>query len=54
MRLNNYNVRLIPKNPEPNQLIKLQVGPYAKKEQAEQIITNLDNLTKLKGIIVTN
>ena len=54
LRLNNYNVRLIPKNPEPNQLIKLQVGPYAKKEQAEQIITNLDNLTKLKGIIVTN
>ena len=54
LRLNNYNVRLIPKNPEPNQLIKLQVGPYAKKEQAEQIITNLDNLTKLKGIIVAN
>ncbi|WP_172378198.1 SPOR domain-containing protein [Gilliamella apicola] len=54
LRLNNYNVRLIPKNPEPNQLIKLQVGPYAKKEQAEQIINNLDNLTKLKGIIVAN
>ena len=54
LRLNNYNVRLIPKNPEPNQVIKLQVGPYAKKEQAEQIITNLNNLTKLKGIIVAN
>lgn len=52
LRLNNYNVRLVPKNPEPNQVIKLQVGPYAKKEQAEQIITNLNNLTKLKGIIV--
>ena len=52
LRLNNYNVRLVPKNPEPNQVIKLQVGPYAKREQAEQIITNLNNLTKLKGIIV--
>ncbi|MCX8648798.1 SPOR domain-containing protein [Gilliamella sp. B2776] len=54
LRLNNYNVKVIPKNPDQNQLIKLQVGPYAKKEQAEQIITNLDNLTKLKGIIVSN
>ncbi|OCG23103.1 SPOR domain-containing protein [Gilliamella sp. App4-10] len=54
LRLNNYSVRTIPQNPEPNQLIKLQVGPYAKKEQAEQIIINLNNLTKLKGIIVTN
>lgn len=54
LRLNNYNVRVIPKNPEPNQLIKLQVGPYAKKEQAEQVIISLNNLTKLKGIIVAN
>lgn len=54
LRLNNYNVKVIPKNPEPNQLIKLQVGPYAKKEQAEQVIINLNNLTKLKGIIVAN
>ncbi|OCG29302.1 hypothetical protein A9G34_06340 [Gilliamella sp. Choc4-2] len=54
LRLNNYNVRVIPKNPEPNQLIKLLVGPYAKKEQAEQVIDNLNNLTKLKGIIVAN
>lgn len=54
LRLNNYNVRLIPKNPEPNQLIKLQVGPYAKREQAEQVIVDLDTLTKLKGIIVAN
>ncbi len=54
LRLNNYNVRLIPKNPEPNQLIKLQIGPYAKREQAEQVIVDLDTLTKLKGIIVAN
>lgn len=54
LRLNNYNVIVIPKNPEPNQLIKLQVGPYAKKEQAEQVIISLNNLTKLKGIIVAN
>ncbi|MCO6551692.1 MAG: SPOR domain-containing protein [Gilliamella sp.] len=54
LRLNNYSVRTIPQQPEPNQLIKLQVGPYAKKEQAEQVIINLNNLTKLKGIIVTN
>lgn len=54
LRLNNYNVRIIPKNPDPDQLIKLQVGPYAKKEQVEQVIISLNNLTKLKGIIVTN
>ena len=54
LRLNNYNVRIIPNNSAPNQLIKLQVGPYAKKEQAEQLISNLNNLTKLKGVIVTN
>ncbi|MCO6544623.1 MAG: SPOR domain-containing protein [Gilliamella sp.] len=54
LRLNNYSVRTIPQRPEPNQLIKLQVGPYAKKEQAEQVIINLNNLTKLKGIIVAN
>ncbi|MFQ0998483.1 SPOR domain-containing protein [Gilliamella sp. BG6] len=54
LRLNNYSVRTIPDNPEPNQLIKLQVGPYAKKEQAEQVIINLNNLTKLEGIIITN
>ena len=54
LKLNNYNVRIIPNNSAPNQLIKLQVGPYAKKEQAEQLISNLDNLTKLKGVIVTN
>lgn len=54
LRLNNYNVIVIPENPEPNQLIKLQVGPYAKKEQAEQVIINLNNLTKLKGFIVAN
>ncbi|WP_294615139.1 SPOR domain-containing protein [uncultured Gilliamella sp.] len=54
LRLNNYNVRVIPKNPEPDQLIKLQVGPYAKKEQVEQVIISLNNLTKLKGIIVAN
>ncbi|MWN89133.1 hypothetical protein GQ597_00140 [Gilliamella sp. Pra-s65] len=54
LRLNNYSVKTIPKNPEPNQLIKLQVGPYAKKEQAEQVIINLNNLTKLKGIIIAN
>ncbi|MWN31747.1 MULTISPECIES: SPOR domain-containing protein [unclassified Gilliamella] len=54
LRLNNYSVKTIPQKPEPNQLIKLQVGPYAKKEQAEQVIINLNNLTKLKGIIVAN
>ena len=54
LRLNNYNVIIIPSNPEPNQLIKLQVGPYAKKDQAEQLISNLNHLTKLKGVIVTN
>lgn len=54
LRLNNYNVRVIPQNPESGQLIKLQVGPYAKKEQAEQVIISLNNLTKLKGIIVAN
>ena len=54
LRLNNYNVRVIPNNPGPNQLIKLQVGPYAKREQAEQLISNLNNLTKLKGVIITN
>ncbi|WP_085246879.1 SPOR domain-containing protein [Gilliamella mensalis] len=54
LRLNNYSVRTIPQKPEPNELIKLQVGPYAKKEQAEQVIINLNNLTKLKGIVVAN
>ncbi|MCX8573805.1 SPOR domain-containing protein [Gilliamella sp. B3831] len=54
LRLNNYNVKVIPKKPEPNQLIKLQVGPYAKREQAEQVIDNLNNLTKQKSIIITN
>ena len=54
LRLNNYNVIIIPSNPEPNQLIKLQVGPYAKKDQAEQLISNLNHLTKLKGVIVIN
>ncbi len=54
LRLNNYNVRVIPNNPGPNQLMKLQVGPYAKREQAEQLISNLNNLTKLKGVIITN
>lgn len=54
LRLNNYNVSVIPSNPGPDQLIKLQVGPYAKKEQAEQLINDLNNLTKLKGVIVTN
>ncbi|OCG59147.1 hypothetical protein A9G41_00710 [Gilliamella sp. Nev5-1] len=54
LRLNNYNVRTIPQKPEPNQLIKLQVGPYANKKQAEQVIINLNNLTKLKGMIVAN
>ena len=54
LRLNNYNVSVIPSNPGPDQLIKLQVGPYAKKEQAEQLISDLNNLTKLKGVIVTN
>lgn len=54
LRLNNYNVRVVPNNPGPNQLIKLQVGPYAKREQAEQLISNLNNLTKLKGVIITN
>jgi DedD protein len=54
LRLNNYNVRTIPQKPEPDQLIKLQVGPYANKKQAEQVIINLNNLTKLKGMIVAN
>lgn len=54
LRLNNYNVKVIPKNPEPNQLIKLQVGPYGKREQAEQVIDNLNSLTKQKSIIVAN
>jgi DedD protein len=54
LRLNNYNVRTIPQKPEPDQLIKLQVGPYANKKQAEQVIINLSNLTKLKGMIVAN
>ncbi|KES17406.1 Sporulation related domain protein [Gilliamella apicola SCGC AB-598-I20] len=54
LRLNNYNVSIIPSNPGQDQLIKLQVGPYAKKEQAEQLISDLNNLTKLKGVIVTN
>lgn len=54
LRLNNYDVVLVPKNPSPNQAVKLQVGPYAKKEQAEQVIIDLYNLTKLNGLIVTN
>ena len=54
LRLNNYNVSVIPSNSGPDELIKLQVGPYAKKEQAEQLISDLNNLTKLKGVIVTN
>lgn len=54
LKLNNYSVRTLPQNPDPNQLIKLQVGPYAKKEQVEQVIIDLNNLTKLKGIVVAN
>ncbi|MWP49963.1 MULTISPECIES: SPOR domain-containing protein [unclassified Gilliamella] len=54
LKLNNYSVRTLPQNPAPNQLIKLQVGPYAKKEQADQVLIDLNNLTKLKGIIVAN
>ncbi|MDF7668060.1 SPOR domain-containing protein [Orbaceae bacterium ESL0727] len=54
LRLNSYDVKLMPKNPAPDQLVKLVIGPYAKKEQAEQVIIDLNNLTKLKGIIVAN
>ncbi|OCG43486.1 hypothetical protein A9G35_10015 [Gilliamella sp. Choc5-1] len=54
LKLNNYSVRTLPQNPDPNQLIKLQVGPYAKKEQVEQVLIDLNNLTKLKGIVVAN
>ncbi|MDF7670030.1 SPOR domain-containing protein [Orbaceae bacterium ESL0721] len=54
LRLNSYDVKAIPKKPAPDQLIKLVIGPYAKREQAEQVIMDLNNLTKLKGIIVAN
>lgn len=51
--LNNYEVHTDPKNATQGQIIRLLVGPYSTKEQVETIIIDLEHLTKLTGIIVT-
>lgn len=53
LRLHNYDVYTEPKHPAANQTVRLLVGPYPARQQAENVITDLKNLTKLNGIIVT-
>lgn len=52
LRLHNYDVYTDPKDPVENQIIRLFIGPYSSKDQAELVILDLKNLTKLQGIIV--
>ncbi|WP_392560971.1 SPOR domain-containing protein [Orbus sturtevantii] len=54
LRLNNYDVYTIPKVAQEGQLTRLFVGYYPTKAQAETVIIDLENLTKLKGFIATN
>lgn len=53
LRLNNYDVYTVPQIPKDGQSTRLLVGHYPTREQAEIVIIDLQNLTKLKGIIVT-
>lgn len=52
LSLNGYDVSIEPKNPAKDQLIRLFVGPYSSKAQAEMVIIDLNNLTKLKGFLI--
>lgn len=53
LRLHNYDVYTDPSVPQDNQITRLLVGPYSSKEQAELIILDLKNLTKLNGFITS-
>lgn len=53
LKLNNYDVYIDPKVPVNGEVIRLFVGYYPTKEQAELVIIDLENLTKLKGFVVT-
>lgn len=51
--LNNYDVYTLPPIVKDGQLTRLLVGNYQTKEQAETVIIDLENLTKLKGFVAT-
>lgn len=51
LRLNNYEVYTIPQVVKDGQITRLMVGNYQTREQAELVIIDLENLTKLKGYI---
>ncbi|XKM13880.1 SPOR domain-containing protein [Orbaceae bacterium ac157xtp] len=51
LKLNNYDVFTIPSKPIDGQLTRLIVGPFASKRQAELVMMDLNNLTKLNGFI---
>ncbi|QIQ20638.1 SPOR domain-containing protein [Zophobihabitans entericus] len=53
LRLHNYDVYTDPAVPKQDQIIRLLVGPYPSKEQAELVSLDLKNLTKLNGFIVS-
>lgn len=53
LRLHNYPAYIDSSDRVSDDIIRLYVGPYSSKEQAESIMVDLNNLTKLKGIIVT-
>lgn len=52
LRLNNYDVYTVPQVVKDGQLTRLLVGNYQTREQAEMVIIDLENLTKLKGYIL--
>lgn len=53
LRLNNYDVYLDPPNAQDQQIIRLLVGQFPTKGQAEMVVIDLQHLTKLKGIVVS-
>lgn len=52
LRLHDYQAYIDSSDYGSDQIMRLYIGPYSSKEQAESIIIDLNNLTKLKGIIV--
>lgn len=52
LRLHDYQAYIDLPDQGSDQIMRLYVGPYLSKEQAESIMIDLNNLTKLKGIIV--
>lgn len=53
LRLNNYEAYTVPQDPKEGQIIRLLVGNYPTKEQADTVIIDLEHLTKLKGFVTT-